>query len=79
MPACRLVLLRHKSGILIVVFGRAWQHGHRSSVLARATVSLRRMVAMELGMWRSGRIGGAVGSSTRGNGKVRAVQGFARS
>src|SRR3954449_11005795 len=61
-----LVLLRHE---------RAWcgglrkwvaQHGHLSRLWARATVSLRRMVAIEFGTCRSGRIGGAAGSITRG-------------
>src|SRR4051812_17161272 len=53
-----LVLLRHErvwcGGL------RKWvaQHGHRSRLWARATVSLRRMVALEFGTCRSGRIGG---------------------
>ena len=61
-----LVLLRHEwvwcGGL------RKWvaQHGHRSRLWARATVSLRRMVAIEFGTCRSGRIGGAAGSITRG-------------
>ena len=51
-----LVLLRHKCRL------RAWsggsvQHGHRESFLARATVICLRMVAIELGMCRSGRSG----------------------
>src|SRR3954467_12152575 len=47
---------------------RKWvaQHGHLSRLWARATVSLRRMVAIEFGTCRSGRIGGAAGSITRG-------------
>src|SRR4051812_26307887 len=47
---------------------RKWvaQHGHRSRLWARATVSLRRMVAIEFGTCRSGRIGGAAGSITGG-------------
>ena len=73
-----LVLLRHERGDELVGCRSAWQQGHRSRLLARATVSLRRMVAMELGTCRSGRVGGAVGSSTTGNGSFRAVQGGAR-
>src|SRR3954469_22294337 len=61
-PDRPLVLLRHErewcGGL------RKWvaQHGHRSRLWARATVSLRRMVAIEFGTCRSGRIGGAAGS-----------------
>src|SRR3954468_22524016 len=61
-----IVLLRHErewcGGL------RKWvaQHGHRSRLRARATVSLRRMVAIEFGTCRSGRIGGAAGSITGG-------------
>src|ERR1700683_4544007 len=39
----------------------AWQHGQRKRFRARATVSCRRMVAIEFSMCRSGRIGGALG------------------
>ncbi len=35
------------------------QHGHRRKLLTRATVRRRRIVAMECGTWRSGRMGGA--------------------
>src|SRR4051812_4815664 len=61
-----LLLLRHErvwcGGL------RKWvaQHGHRSRLRARATVSLRRTVAIEFSTCRSGRIGGAAGSITRG-------------
>jgi len=68
-----LVFLRNQRGVTLVGCRNTWQHGHGSRLLARATVSLRRMVAMELGMWRSDRGGGAVGSSTTGNGRFRAV------
>src|SRR4051794_24947230 len=67
------VLLRHErvwcGGL------RKWvaQHGHRSRLWARATVSLRRMVAMEFGTCRSGRIGGAAGSITGGKGNRLAL------
>src|SRR3954466_8478665 len=67
-----LLLLRHErewcGGL------RKWvaQHGHRSRLRARATVSLRRMVAIEFGTCRSGRIGGAAGSIT--GGKVKCFE-----
>src|SRR3954447_2656480 len=67
--SARVVLLRHErvwcGGL------RKWvaQHGHRSRLWARATVSLRRMVATEFGTCRSGRIGGAAGSITGGKAK----------
>jgi len=51
-----LILLRHERGDELVACRSAWQQGHRSRLLARATVSLRRMVAMELGTCRSGLI-----------------------
>jgi hypothetical protein len=35
---------------------RAAQHGQRESVVARAATNLRRIVAIEFGTWRSGRI-----------------------
>jgi uncharacterized protein YbjT (DUF2867 family) len=62
-----IVLLRHK-----VLVGRvrramgAAQHGHRGSVLTRAAIRRRRMVAIEFGTWRSGRSGGSSGSVTCG-------------
>ena len=37
------------------------------------------MVAIELGTWRSGRNGGAAGSITVGNGKLRELRGATRS
>ncbi len=49
----------------------AAQHGHRGSVLTRAATMRRRMVAIEFGMWRSGRNGGSSGSMTVGYGKFR--------
>ena len=64
-----LVLLRHK----VLYFARfligAAQHGHRGKFLTRARTSRRRMVAIEFGMCRSGRSGGASGSVTFGNGR----------
>src|SRR3954469_24944875 len=70
-----VVLLRHErvwcGGL------RKWvaQHGHRSRLWARATVSLRRMVAIEFGTCRSGRIGGAAGSITGGKVKCFELRG----
>src|SRR3954464_15538870 len=57
---------------------RVAQHGHRSRLRARATVSLLRMVAIEFGTCRSGRIGGASGSITRGKGNRRELRGGRR-
>lgn len=61
-----LVLLRHKRSRFSAGLFRA-QQGHRNKALASATVSLWRTVAMEFGMWRWGRSGGASGSVTGGN------------
>jgi hypothetical protein len=47
----------------------ALQQGHLGRLLASATMSRLRTVAIELGMCRSGRIGGASGSATLGNGR----------
>src|SRR3954452_19399078 len=54
---------------------RVAQHGHRSRLRARATVSLLRTVAIEFGTCRSGRIGGAAGSITWGKAKRRELRG----
>ena len=51
------------------------QQGHLGRVLARATIRRLRTVMIELGMCRSGRIGGASGSITLGNGKSRELCG----
>src|ERR1700730_9863541 len=51
------------------------QQGHRGRVLASATMRRLRIVAIELGMCRSGRIGGASGSVTVGNGRSRERRG----
>src|SRR5262249_51220833 len=48
---------------------RRLQQGHLGKVLARATMRRRRMVAIEFGVCRSGRIGGACGSVTVGSGR----------
>jgi hypothetical protein len=44
----------------------AHQQGHRGMVLTSALIRRARMVAIELGMWRSGRKGGCSGSTTFG-------------
>jgi len=38
------------------------QHGHRGKVFMSSRIKWARMVAIEFGMWRSGRAGGASGS-----------------
>src|SRR3954447_10861077 len=53
---------------------RVAQHGHRSRLRARATVSLLRTDAIEFGTCRSGRIGGASGSITSGEGNRRELR-----
>jgi hypothetical protein len=56
-----LILLRH--GRRRPFAGAAApQHGHRGKILMSARINRARMVAIELGMWRSGRAGGASGS-----------------
>ena len=47
-------------------------------VLTSATIRRRRMVAIEFGMWRSGRKGGASGSVTVGYGRLREQRGGTR-
>ena len=42
------------------------QHGHRGNVLTSASINRMRMVAIEFGIWRSGRKGGSSGSITVG-------------
>src|SRR3954451_18382740 len=54
---------------------RVAQHGHRSRLRARATVSLLRTVAIEFSTCRSGRIGGAAGSITCGKANRRKLRG----
>ncbi len=55
------------------------QHGQRGKRLTIAAMSLRRMVAIEFGMCRSGRKGGSSGSVTVGYGKLRGQRGGTRS
>src|SRR5260221_4650120 len=73
-----LVLLRYK---LLRARFRAVppQHGHRGNRLTIAAMRLRRMVAIEFGMCRSGRKGGSSGSVTVGYGKLREQRGGTRS
>ena len=59
-----LIVLHHK-------FRRPYlillpQQGHRGRVLMSALINRMRMVAIEFGMWRSGRKGGSSGSITFG-------------
>src|ERR1700733_11056944 len=73
-----LVLLDHKlrrwfGGMLRM------QHWHRGRVGAMATANRRWMVAIEFGTWRCGRIGGAAGSVTAGNGRFFDCNGAIRS
>src|SRR5712671_2564590 len=63
-----LVLLCHKFRLWLRGRRRR-QHWHRCKVVAIATTNMRRIVAIELGTWRCGRIGGASGSITTGNGR----------
>jgi hypothetical protein len=42
------------------------QHGHRGRVLTSVRIKRARMVAIEFGMWRSGREGGSSGSIIAG-------------
>ena len=66
-----LVLLRRKLRRDSFTDVAAWQHGHRGSAVTSAIVRRRRIVEIEFGTCRSGRMGGASGSITLGNGKFR--------
>src|SRR3990167_7189340 len=74
-----LVLLHHKFPCRVFRAIGAAQHGHRDKVPTSATIKCRRMVAIEFGIWRSGRNGGASGSVTVGNRKLREDRGGGRS
>src|SRR5258706_10665519 len=54
------------------------QQGQRGKRVTIAAMSLRRMVAIEFGMCRSGRKGGSSGSVTVGYGKLREQSGGRR-
>jgi hypothetical protein len=73
-----LVLLRHRFARERRAVGPP-QHGQRGKRLMIAAMSLRRMVAIEFGMCRSGRKGGSSGSVTVGYGKLREQRGGTRS
>jgi hypothetical protein len=60
--ALDLILLCYKFFGRECLIIRAEQHGHRGSILTTVAIRWRRMVAIEFGMWRSERSGGAVGS-----------------
>ncbi|MDB5398414.1 MAG: hypothetical protein JWQ55_432 [Rhodopila sp.] len=66
MLEAALVLLCNKFRFLGVT-RPAPQQGHRGRCSTRATISRRLSVAMEFGICRSGRSGGALGSVTNGN------------
>src|SRR5262249_10255277 len=70
-----LVLLRHKRAAVEYPRAGALQHGHRGRRLTIATINLRRMVAIELGICRSGRKGGSSGSVIVGYGSLREQRG----
>jgi len=61
-----LVLLHHKVCGRMCLAVEAAQHGHRGNLRTRIAISRRRTVAIEFGMCRSGRRGGASGSVTVG-------------
>jgi len=67
-PHGQLVLLHHKFRRRFCGKRRA-QHWHLRRLVAIATAKRRWIVAIELGTWRCGRIGGAAGSITTGNGR----------
>src|ERR1700689_4379436 len=73
-----LVLLCHKLRRMFRGNLRA-QHGHRGSIRAIATTILQWTVAIELGMCRWGRSGGAAGAVTAGNCRFREPPGATRS
>jgi hypothetical protein len=59
------VVLRHNFYRLYAA-GFLPQQGHRGRFLTSALINLKRTVAIEFGMWRSGRKGGSSGSITFG-------------
>jgi hypothetical protein len=74
----KLILLRYKF-IRVRLAVDLPQHGQRGKCSTIAAMSLRRVVAIEFGMWRSGRKGGSSGSVTVGYGKLREQPGGTRS
>ena len=77
--ALRLVLLRHERFRCGHLWIWAAQQGQRDSVLTSATINRRRIVAIEFGIWRSGRKGGTSGSITVEYGRLREQRGGTRS
>jgi hypothetical protein len=65
MGRLRLVLLRHEDLSRICLFA-AWQQGHRGRRFVMPTTSRWRMVAMDVGTWRSGLSGRAPRAPTLG-------------
>jgi hypothetical protein len=61
-----LILLHHKVCGRMCLAVEAAQHGHRGNLRTRIAISRRRTVAIEFGMCRSGRRGGASWSVTVG-------------
>ena len=78
-PGSHLVLLRHKFLRREPLPAGVAQHGHRERALTSAMINLLRIVAIELGMWRSVLGGGAPGSVTFGNRKFFEPRGVTRS
>ena len=79
-PLWELVLLRHKEEpLLATLLFRAAQHGQRGKLRASATAIRLCRLAIEFATWRSGRIGGASGSVTSGNGRFFEPRGEGRS
>jgi hypothetical protein len=74
-----LLLLRHNFLRREPLPAGVAQHGHRESVLTSAMINLLRIVAIELGTWRSVLGGGASGSIIFGNGKFFEPSGVTRS
>ena len=67
-----------RSATATLVFGAA-QHGQRGKLRASATAIRLCRLAIEFATWRSGRIGGASGSVTSGNGRFFEPRGEGRS
>jgi hypothetical protein len=74
----RLVLLRHKL-LRPRTIARVLQYGHRGRSFTSASMIRMRMVAIEFGMFRSGRKGGSSGSVTVGYGRFLEQSGCTRS
>jgi len=73
-----IVLLRYKFRTGTNLLYGAAQQGQRDKPLARATAIRLCTLAIEFATWRSGRIGGASGSITFGNGRFLEPRGGGR-